>query len=96
MFHRGNGTLHMGSIRRKVHHLPENTHSKGQYSSQWGDGRKLQEGSKCASRHPISLVRVDVTVIEICNPTIGNEQATTLRTRKQNVAGERDIHRGDG
>ena len=27
------GTLHMGSICRKVHQLPQNTHSEGQYSS---------------------------------------------------------------
>ena len=32
-FHGGDGTLHMGSIRRKAHSLPQNAHSIGQYSS---------------------------------------------------------------
>jgi len=31
--HGGDGTLHMGSIRRKAHPLPQNAHSIGQYSS---------------------------------------------------------------
>eukprot|EP00964_Phaeocystis_antarctica_P107179 scaffold71942_cov69-Phaeocystis_antarctica.AAC.1 len=29
----GDGTSRMGSIRRKAHPLPQNTHSKGQFSS---------------------------------------------------------------
>ena len=30
---RGDGTLHMGSIRGKAHMLPDNAHSKSQHSS---------------------------------------------------------------
>ena len=62
----GDGTLHMGSIRRKAHPLPQNAHSIGQYSSgameryTWvrfaGNWRKCRRGFKrralCTGAYP--------------------------------------------
>ena len=48
----GDGTLHMGSIRRKAHSLPQNAHSIGQYSS--GALEEMsQRVQKESTLHPI-------------------------------------------
>ena len=51
-FHRGDGTLHMGSIRGKAHILPDNTHSNGQHFSGAMEDMSRQ-GKKASTQIPL-------------------------------------------
>ena len=54
-FHRGDGTLHMGSIRGKAHRLPDNAHSNGQHFS--GAMEEMSGKVQNASTHTLRRQR---------------------------------------
>ena len=49
-FHRGDGTLHMGSIRGKTHNLPDTAHSTGQHFN--GAMERYMRGFDSAQNSP--------------------------------------------
>ena len=61
-FHRGDGTLHMGSIRGKAHILPDNAHINGQHSSGAMERYKWVQFARKLSPRPATTHRKTVSV----------------------------------